>query len=568
MELEEGAAQVGGAKKPEEANEVKPAEMAEKVSTDMTESQQNEEEPAKPKFEGGRWRSCSGRAVSFSEAKTVSEVTEANPTEEPEEVLGTNVSEATRRQTAKSVDNMFSGLDEARDEILRLRAEIAALNTDEASFAERLQDAKEERAFASQNQTLAMDTQEGFLFKEGSEKWKLRFFVVDRTCVSYFEDDIQTSVPKGVFFLSPTTSVLCGDEQSRLSVKVRPANAQMGAAQMKAIEAAKKESARIAAAPQQRALNTRINQANGTNKSLSRPASAAQLYRPQSAKQMILPPPSGPPPAILPPPSGPPPKVLPSSPSIPAPVSQASQAETTTAMHNLGAILQDEATGQIEEAVGAHIADQVIGGHVGEQLADMFGGELGGYAIKGLGGAVKGIGSMAKMTAKGVGKLGAHAQQLGAKGVRPGCPLNLAPFSFSLVTNGMVLKLACENARELKQWTDMFKQRVAFLQVATRGYLKVDKGKWANVDGRMVQRCVLRGGEWKQFHFLLEPECLHAFKEQSLEKSKGVFAFEQGCTIDTDIFVGGNNKNRIFALVCGKEATYFEADNEEEYQMW
>jgi hypothetical protein len=541
------------------------------------------------------------------EAKKVEEATEAEPS--VGEYTGGIVQGVwAKKDSVVALNQMFSGLGEARDEILRLRAQIAWLDGDAAAFAERLQDAKEERAFANQKRTLAMDTTEGFLFKEGSERWKLRYFVVDRTCLSYFEDDVHVGAPKGVFFLSPTSSVLVGNEQSLLKVSnVRPAHAPMGAAQTMALAAAEKEAAQKAAAPQHRILNTRMNQASGISqknvlRTSVRPSvrPAPHLHR-ESAKPIRLPPPSGAPPVILPPPPGAPPKLLP-PPSNPPPVvgvvvahhsaggtdlttpkqrSGAPVAGVVVAHHSAGGTdlsaalkdhVKDEATGQIEEAVGTHVAEAVLGGELGDQVGEMFGGEIGGRAIKGMAGAAKGFASMANFGAHLVHDLSAkslhHSASLKDASGRPACPATLSPFSFALMTNGAVLKLACENDRELKHWTGMFKERIAFLQTATRGYLKVDKGKWANADGTMVQRCVLRGGEWKQFHFVLEPECLHAFKDQSLEKSKGVFAFEEGCTLDTDIAVGGNNQNRIFAMVNKTGSTYFEAENDEEYEMW
>jgi hypothetical protein len=421
------------------------------------------------------------------------------------------------------MDSMFTGLEEARVEILRLREQIATLDQDEELFSERLQDAKEDRAMATQNRTLRMDTKEGYLVKQGADKWKRRYFVVDRTCLTYFEDDVRTGAPKGAYFLSPATIVMVGDEQNNLR-EVVPAGVAGTASQVKAMVAAEKEASERAAAPQKRALNSGLDK-------VARSSTRMTIARTKSNNQMVLPPPSGPPPAILPPPSGPPPaagSILP-PPSLPAPRAIKSIASSPRMMKTAAS------SPRMMKTVGS--SRQLVNSGSNGQLVN---------------------GGSASMT-----------NILKAKKLaRPPCPPRLEPFSFSLVTNGIVLKLACENARELKHWTTTLEERITSLQSATRGYLKVDKGKWANVDGAMFQRCVLRGGEWKQFHFLLEPECLHAFKDQSMVKSKGVFAFEEGCSINTNIEVGGNTKNRIFALVSSKESTYFEAENDEEYNMW
>jgi hypothetical protein len=431
-----------------------------------------------------------------------------------------------RGATVESMDKMFMGLEEARSEILRLREQIAELDEDEALFSERLQETKEDRALASRSRVLRMDTQEGYLIKQGGDKWKRRYFVVDRTCLTYYEDDVRTGAPKGVFFLSPSTKLYVGEEQAMLK-EVVPAGAEKGtqsqiaARRMAEVEAEQQR----ASAGNKRVLKSGLDKqalssARGSTRNIAAvKANSSKKLLGGNSSNAILPPPSGPPPAILPPPATPPGgKVLPppsgSPPILPPPSSK------PPAIKSLGSNAQMMKT--------APSSARLVNSPTGS----------GSNLIK------------------------------GNKKVRPQCPPHLEPFSFCLVTNGMVLKLACENERELKLWTTCFEQRIVFLAASTRGYLKVDKGKYANVDGTMVQRCVLRGGEWKQLHFLLEPECLHAFKDQSLEKSKGIFAFDEGCSIDTNVEVGGNSTNRIFALVCGKEATYFEAENDEEYEMW
>jgi hypothetical protein len=145
-----------------------------------------------------------------------------------------------------------------------------------------------------------------------NSNWKRRYFVMDRTSITYFNDSTPKSMkkPKGVFPLTPLSFVIHGSAKSRVEAATGT-EIQKPVSEIRSVDEAHAEIAKL-----RKVLQHKLFAKDQRDRVLANILSGADedevvlpppTAQDASAPPQILPPPQNAPPQILPPPSLPPP---------------------------------------------------------------------------------------------------------------------------------------------------------------------------------------------------------------------------------------------------------------------
>lgn len=199
-----------------------------------------------------------------------------------------------------------------------------------------------------------------------------------------------------------------------------------------------------------------------------------------------------------------------------------------------------------------------------------------------------------------------HALEQTAGDTPTAPPDIVSKWCFTIVTHGRTLVLAAQNEFERTSWIEAILARIAAFKLCTSGWLKVSEGRYAQVNGRMMQRCVATSGNWKKGFFVLMATEIVDFKDEDFFERVITFFYSHFCShfssticlkkkpmdyheyhnyqgvndlpltraqLVPNVDVGGTRNNSVFALRrAGARGTfekvYVQAANIEEKAGW
>ena len=92
----------------------------------------------------------------------------------------------------------------------------------------------------------------------------------------------------------------------------------------------------------------------------------------------------------------------------------------------------------------------------------------------------------------------------------------LADFGFTVTTGDKSLILAAGSEEERSLWIKAIKERIAVFSDSKCGFLTHSQGRTGFVQGALVQRPVMQGGDWRKGFFLLQLAELAAYKTHDM----------------------------------------------------